>query len=831
MSARRILLIDNDTEFQTRLQENLAPYGFEVYVADEDPASLQSVTDLGPEALFIAVELPDKTGYSLCNKAKKGVAKQLPVVLTTASVPPSGFASHRKLKVHADEYLDKRGLTDQDLLHKLDALIGLGGVIEGDDDDMELSVDVEEIAVDDISLEEEFEGQELSVADIEIQDDFASDFDDGATRVAAPSMLVDAGIDAETDAAFEALSFGEDIPSAESVIVEAAQEDSFADPLPTSVEKPAEFLAREQEQAGDMMPPPLEEVTEVPASPQELADAVEQADASASIEATEAAAEAIVDDAMLDEPIVEEAVVEQPVVEEPVVAEPAAAEPAAAEAPSAGVPQAVIEVESAPMPSGDGLDLGLDAVAELAQEEKSRVNPAENRVKELEAEVERLNNSLSKRADTRDSFDREREFLNLREQMNKKEKELLEQREQLGQKDRSILDLKEQLSKLQKSAAATEQQLSETDGKLTTQTERANGLEAERDKANEQVIDLESQIADRKKELAERATELAAAKQDAEKALQEAQATHESALGDLTREHEQAAAAEREKLAAQAEQAKQEALAAAEENKQQALAAAEQDKQKALAAAAEQKDQELAAAKAEHEAAIERAKAEDAGARQALEDQYAGKFVRLQQERETAVAEADKRREAELAEAATQKEQALAEAEAARQRDLAEAEETRKRDVAAAEKALRGAHAAATAALEEKHRAALAALEEQKTGVETQLAESKSEGETLRGALADANQDIGEKEQHIQRLDDTIAGNEARIAAFKQQVADLEKENANYQEQVLKAYQRIKADQDVAARAKKAMAIALTLLDGQDDAPDAPAAAATDADS
>ena len=49
MSARRILLIDNDTEFQTRLQENLAPYGFEVYVADEDPASLQSVTDLGPE--------------------------------------------------------------------------------------------------------------------------------------------------------------------------------------------------------------------------------------------------------------------------------------------------------------------------------------------------------------------------------------------------------------------------------------------------------------------------------------------------------------------------------------------------------------------------------------------------------------------------------------------------------------------------------------------------------------------------------------------------------------------------------------------------------------
>ncbi len=43
----------------------------------------------------------------------------------------------------------------------------------------------------------------------------------------------------------------------------------------------------------------------------------------------------------------------------------------------------------------------------------------------------------------------------------------------------------------------------------------------------------------------------------------------------------------------------------------------------------------------------------------------------------------------------------------------------------------------------------------------------------------------------------------------------LEHENASYQEQVLRAYQKIKADEAMVARAKKAMAIALTVLDDQ----------------
>src|ERR1043165_4007308 len=122
MSERRVLLIDLDTDFQELLARSLLPYGVTVHVVDDGSGQ---VADLDPEAIFISVELPDKVGYSTCNKAKKGVAKKIPVVLTTSTVPPSDLAQHRKLKVHADEYIDKRTVTGDEIVAKMDSLISL----------------------------------------------------------------------------------------------------------------------------------------------------------------------------------------------------------------------------------------------------------------------------------------------------------------------------------------------------------------------------------------------------------------------------------------------------------------------------------------------------------------------------------------------------------------------------------------------------------------------------------------------------------------------------------------------------------------------------------
>ena len=60
-----------------------------------------------------------------------------------------------------------------------------------------------------------------------------------------------------------------------------------------------------------------------------------------------------------------------------------------------------------------------------------------------------------------------------------------------------------------------------------------------------------------------------------------------------------------------------------------------------------------------------------------------------------------------------------------------------------------------------------------------------------------------------------MADRDQRIGELRGELETLEGESAAYQEQVLKAYQKIKHEEARVARAKKAVAIALTVLDDE----------------
>ena len=87
-ASRRVLLIDSDPHFLDTLKGTLHPYAVDVHVVNDGSDGLSRAAEIAPELIVIAVDLPDKVGYAICNKAKKGVAKQIPVVLATATVPP-----------------------------------------------------------------------------------------------------------------------------------------------------------------------------------------------------------------------------------------------------------------------------------------------------------------------------------------------------------------------------------------------------------------------------------------------------------------------------------------------------------------------------------------------------------------------------------------------------------------------------------------------------------------------------------------------------------------------------------------------------------------------
>jgi chromosome segregation ATPase len=81
--------------------------------------------------------------------------------------------------------------------------------------------------------------------------------------------------------------------------------------------------------------------------------------------------------------------------------------------------------------------------------------------------------------------------------------------------------------------------------------------------------------------------------------------------------------------------------------------------------------------------------------------------------------------------------------------------------------------------------------------------------------LASAVQTIADRNAELRAHVAAISERDQRIADLRREIEGLEHENASYQEQVLRAYQKIKTDEAMVARAKKAMAIALTVLDDQ----------------
>ncbi len=88
--------------------------------------------------------------------------------------------------------------------------------------------------------------------------------------------------------------------------------------------------------------------------------------------------------------------------------------------------------------------------------------------------------------------------------------------------------------------------------------------------------------------------------------------------------------------------------------------------------------------------------------------------------------------------------------------------------------------------------------------------EGLKRGET---ELASALQSVADRNAELRVHLGAIAERDTRIAELRREIEAIEAENTSYQEQVLRAYQKIKQDEAMVTRAKKAMAIALTVLD------------------
>ncbi|HET9552110.1 MAG TPA: response regulator, partial [Anaeromyxobacteraceae bacterium] len=102
--AWNVLLVEPDAGLADQIRAAFGPAGFQVTaIAAGEPAVERSRT-APPDLIILSAELPDMSGFSVCNRLKRAHAST-PLVLYTREATDGAIEAHRASKGRADAYL------------------------------------------------------------------------------------------------------------------------------------------------------------------------------------------------------------------------------------------------------------------------------------------------------------------------------------------------------------------------------------------------------------------------------------------------------------------------------------------------------------------------------------------------------------------------------------------------------------------------------------------------------------------------------------------------------------------------------------------------------
>jgi CheY-like chemotaxis protein len=924
MSQRFVFLIDADANLNGHLVGELRGYGFRVEAATDSNELMQRKDDL-PALIVLCID-PKRTGWAVCNRLRKSTTlKSTPLIITSAEATEKDFEDHKKLKTRAEEYLHKPFGVEA-LVEKIGGLIGLP---EPPEQPLEIPMESEELAIEDDGsiIEEEAELYADGSSDANTQAinaaSFADEIGEEEDRTRIGVMNVDGEVDMETEAAFAAI--GMDGLEDSTSLTEEDDVKPLLPRMPPAKKAPVAEVPLDEgfgddddpfalpRQAGPTVPAPLPPAESQPIQTQHFGqEKSDPLDLGLEDVARQAAAEPVRVRTLSQPRIVTSAT-------SPVAASASASAAASVPAPAAQASAGDTQAH----------DTGAAAVAELKRERDQLKRDLEELQKKLAAKPADAPPMLSG-----GGFSREREFLNLRETINKKEREVLDLKDAVDAKQRQILDGATKLRELERKLGDYEERSVATETELVTAKEKIEALAHDKERSVERERQVKGRLDDALKTINRYEQEIESWKQRhatdvgaAEEAYNEAVAAHQTEVQTLKKQHEQgiellesdhadkmqkavdahgedkallvakheeergqlvsehtsaleqlkeASHNEREglrlrfeeQIAGQTQQHDAEVQRLREEHasavgqlkNEHAAGLAEKDQLHADEIAglrarhtkdtkeAERRHQEEVAAlherhKGELQAADERRlgelaqKAEEhKGELEALATDHGEERQRMEQDHVTALHALDERRQSELREAAEAHAGELARTRQELEQKLADELKNARDQHMRKMQALEESHADLKAGMQQRHAQQIDELKKEHTEtvaeydaaiaqrdqlitdghtrageLETQLGEREEEGKKL-------NARIGELEQRLKTALEDLNAREATLNERAKRIADLEQESAGYQDQILKAYQRIKSDESIVSRAKKALAIALTLLD--ESAPD-----------
>jgi CheY-like chemotaxis protein len=816
MPTRTLLCVEPDEAALAVIAGTLEPYGFEIKNITNGDQVVEWAKKNRPAMMMVSVE-PKKIGYAICNKIKRNVElKDVPLILISGEEAPEKFEQHKTFKLRADEYMFKP-IDRHELMRKVNILIGL--------DEPETS------GVPSPSAEI-FLGTDVVSSEIAID---ADDIVDEAKVMTPPPQspgagapsadplgvnpVLDAMFDKEAEAAFDALEMSTPAPTQAGPNPVTGDSASLLD---VATPPPVDLKAMPE----NMPPPPAPDDDQAQDRAQ---DRAQDNDGWAEEGATRVVPSSFnAEDFpnMLQPP---EAPMDLDAIPLPVAAsEPQTAEVEAPPAEIEGDPEflrraAPPEEDVPPLPD-DVRNTSVIAYATATANDaafsdlQKRVHELEDEKRELAAVIEDLRGHLQAQP-----LHKEKDLLGLRETINRKEKDILDLRDAVDAKDRQILDHKDRMREHERARRDLEEKMITFEKSLMHANEKVMAMSQDKEKGIERERGLKVRLEDAHTEIGKTHDELDLIKKrlstvedrarleldrvrhDLEARLAEDEETHKNELVRLREDRE-------------AEKASRETEVQAEIGRLNASHAAEIEmlgKRHAedRAGLEDAREIELARVRREHEKAM-----------LALREEHAALLENEKQSHQAALETKDRDSKNEIAELRRSHDSALAEAEDKRRRELEEAEAKRTADMDAADARRRAElqardeqHHTATAELErrnlaesaetaERHRAELEQALIRTTEVETEMAARNEE-------LAETHRRLLRVEGELDTARTDIRDREVKLGQARDRITELESKVADLEDQALRAYRRIKDDEKTIDKAKRAVSVALTLLD------------------
>jgi len=859
MAERIVLCIEPDAATVVEIRRALSPHGLRIESISNGEQAIEWARTNRPVLIILSVE-PRKVGYAICNKIKRNPAlNDVPLILVSAEETMATFEQHKKLKSRADEYLLKPFDGDT-LMARVRRLIDVegGAAGEADGDEIELADDeLAEVSDDDVALVEEH-----TVADFRaiphgdpaleavpaadqslamlgelsrptnVDANAPSPFHDLASGpvVAGDPMHFDAAqFDKEAQDAFAALEAG----SAEAgtptpdVAPSAAGFPSTGTPPEggdlvdlRSMWSDADLPAKMPwEHASDSAPYDLVTQAASPAVPSESPEGEDSAPFGSSPTTATTSFEVVEDQLLagLGNEV-------PPLPEEVLYDERGSARDAAKDQQLASLQDELSALQGQVVAVNGEKRAAESRAVELQARISSLETERQTLRKELDEQREHMTQTVSQGA-----FSKERDLLNLREIINRKEKDILDLRDGLDAKDRLILDHKDKIRELERARRDLDERTLGFEKSLVAANEKVQELTQDKEKSVERERGLKARLDDAHEELRKGQDELEAARKRAAQEIERVRAegdkvrfeleakiaeVEESRRVGLAKAADEFAAADAaEKAAHQAEVLHLEGTHRAE---MEALQKRFTDE---LTVAAERLQNELAKLRREHEKNLQSLKEEQAlqlaSERQAYESQTEVKHRTHRDE----VLGLRRRHEEELAAA-----------EDRRQRDILEQEQRRVAELEQAENRRR----AELQVRDEEHHARVTESERRHLIEKTELADRhRTEHDQAVGRAARAEGELAARLQELDQAYRRMSGFEADLNAARAELGDrevkltqtrdrvneLEAKVSDYEDQVVRAFQRLRSDEKTTEKVRRALGVALALLDERNAAP------------